>query len=128
MSPFVLAGLILAVMSVGCYLAAAFYKKKRPELNDAVVVFLGAGGVVSAVRIIGAVFTGQFSQLTVTTQAKSIWTLVPDDAVQIVLGGFALAWVSIETILQSFGNIENASRRQLANGNVSGQIDPDTTD
>jgi len=115
-------------MSVGCYLATALYKKKRPELNDAVVVFLGAGGVVSAVRIIGAVFTGQFSQLTVSTQTKSIWTLVPDDAVQIVLGGFALAWVSIETILQSFDNIEAASSRQPANGHLGGPIDPDATD
>ncbi len=118
----------MAAMSVGCYLPTALYRKKRPELNDAVVVFLGAGGVVSAIRIIGAVFTGQFSQLTVGTQTKSIWALVPDDAVQIVLGGFALAWVSIETILQSFDNIEAASHKPSASVSLSGQIDPDTSD
>jgi hypothetical protein len=74
------------------------------------------------------VFTGQFSQLTVGTQTKSIWALVPDDAVQIVLGGFALAWVSIETILQSFDNIEAASHKPSASVSLSGQIDPDTSD
>lgn len=106
MSPFTLAGLVLAGFSVCAYVTAAWHKGKRPELNDAVVVFLGAGGLVSAIRIIGAVVTGQFAKFPGRPANDSIWTLVPDDAVQIVLGGVALAWVSIQTMLQSFINIK----------------------
>jgi hypothetical protein len=125
MSPFTLAGLVLAGFSVCAYVVLAWQRGKRPELNDVVVVFLGAGGVVSAIRIIGAVITGHFSKSPIAPANDSVWTLVPDDAAQIVLGGVALAWVSLQTILQIFitiGRTASATRVGHEAGEMPGQI------
>jgi hypothetical protein len=105
MSLFILISLVLALCIILCYVVTATYKKKRPELNDAVIILLGTGGAVSAVRIIGFVLTGQFSRIIVTTSDPGIWSLVPDDAALIVIGGLALAWVSAQTIFESFNKM-----------------------
>jgi hypothetical protein len=105
MSVFILIGLMLALCIVAIYLGTATYRKKRPELTDAVIIFIGTGGAVSAVRIIGFVLTGQFSHIIGTPSNLGIWALVPDDATLIVVGGLALGWVSIQTILESFKKV-----------------------
>jgi hypothetical protein len=105
MNVFVLTGLALATLSIIFYVLLGYYNKKVPILNDAVVIFLGVGGIVSAIRIIGAVFSGQFAELPITDGRHSVWSLVPDDAIQIVLGGVALAWVSAQTIVGGFRGV-----------------------
>jgi hypothetical protein len=105
MSLFVLASLVLAFSIIVIYLVTAAYKKKRPELNDAVIILIGTGGAVSATRIIGFVLTGQFSRLIAAPSDPGIWSLVPDDAGLIAIGGLALALVSIQTIFESFKKV-----------------------
>jgi hypothetical protein len=101
-----LAGLIIALLAVAVYVGVAAHKNKRPELVDGIVVFVGAVSVLGAIRLIGFVFTEQFAKIASKPHDGSLWSLSSEDAVFVVIGGIALAWVSVQTIWESFAKIK----------------------
>ncbi|HKI03090.1 MAG TPA: hypothetical protein VKK31_14030 [Thermoanaerobaculia bacterium] len=105
MNLLLLAGLVIALLAVIVYVSVAAQKNKRPELVDGIVVFVGAVSVLGAIRLIGFVFTGQFAQVTSAPHNGSLWSLSSEDAVFVVIGGIALAWVSVQTIWESFTKV-----------------------
>lgn len=105
MNTLLLIGLVLATVCVFAYVIVAAKKGKKPELVDGIIVFVGAVSVVGAVRLAGFVFTGEFSKVATINHGESLWGLSSEDAVFLVIGGLALAWVSIQTILESFAKI-----------------------
>lgn len=105
MNLLLLAGLVIAILAVAVYVGMAAKKNKRPELVDGIVVFIGAVSVLGAIRLIGFVVTGQFAKIASTHQNDSLWSLSSEDAVFVVIGGIALAWVSIQTIWESFAKV-----------------------
>ncbi len=105
MNPLLLTGLVIALVAVGAYVATAAVKKKKPELVDGIVVFVGAVSIAGAVRLIGFVFTEQFTKIASMSHSSSWWSLSLEDAVFLVIGGIALAWVSVQTIWDSFTKV-----------------------
>jgi hypothetical protein len=105
MNPLQLVGLVLALAAVVAYVVTAAYKQKKPELVGGIVVFIGAVGIPGAVRLIGFVFTDQFTNVAALSHSSSWWSLSLEDAVFLVIGGIALAWVSVQTIWESFDKV-----------------------
>jgi hypothetical protein len=100
-----LTGLVIALLTVVVYVATAAKKSKRPELVDGIIVFIGAVSVLGAIRLIGFVVTGHFTKIASMQHDDGLWSLSPEDAVFVVIGGVALAWVSVQTIWESFAKI-----------------------
>lgn len=105
MNRLLLAGLGLAICAVFIYIVTAARNGKKPELVDAIVVFIGAVSVFGAIRLIGFVFTDQFGAIVQTNHAHSLWSLGAEDAVLVVIGGIALVWVSAQTMIESFAKV-----------------------
>lgn len=101
----------LAVGLVVCllYIGTALCRKKKPELSQAANLVFSAIGAVGAVRLIGFVFTGNFSAMVkMAATAASVdlmWNISDEDAAFLVIGGIALAWVSIQAIWQAFAEV-----------------------
>jgi hypothetical protein len=118
------AGLIVAILSVGAYVIVAVRNKNKPELADGIVVFIGAVSVFGALRLVGCALTGQFSKLASLNYDYSLWSLSSEDAVFVVIGGIALAWVSVQTMWESFAKVRKSARNTSTNQTVSGNPVP----
>lgn len=105
MNRLLVAGIVLAILAVISYVATAARNGKRPELVDAIVIFTGAVSVLGAIRLIGFVFTEQFETIVKNNHGHSLWSLGAEDAVLVIIGGIALAWVSAQTMIESFAKI-----------------------
>jgi hypothetical protein len=109
MNLFILIGLVASACLIIIYVLVAARTKRRPELNDAVIIILGTGGAVSAVRLMGVVLSGNLVDELPHVSIHTFWSLEPDDAVQVFLGALALGWVSIQTIFESFKKVQQAT-------------------
>lgn len=118
MNRFLLAGVVVAILTVSSYVATAAWKGRRPDLNDGIIVFLAAVSVPGAVRLVGFALTEQFARILAATSADVLWSLSSEDAVFVVIGGITLGWVSVQTIWENFAKLWKTSQ----------PISSDTTD
>src|SRR5581483_8039945 len=109
MNRLLLAGLVFAILTVMVYVGVAVRNRRRPELADGILVFIGAVSVFGAIRLIGFALTGQFAKIVSQSSDNSWWILSSEDAVFIVIGGLALAWVSVQTIWDTFAKLSKAT-------------------
>jgi len=119
MNRLLLAGLVFAILTVMVYVGVAVRNRRRPELADGILVFIGAVSVFGAIRLIGFALTGQFAKIVSQSSDNSWWILSSEDAVFIVIGGLALAWVSVQTIWDTFAKLSKATPLQAANDSVA---------
>jgi hypothetical protein len=94
-------GLISAVFSVISYACYAVRIKKKPDLATGLHIALAAAAIPAAVRLIGFPFTSDFHKLTAAADT-SWWSVSGEDGLFIVLGGIAIAWVSVQIIWDGF--------------------------
>jgi thiol:disulfide interchange protein len=106
MNRLLLVGLIMAIFAVLVYIVTAAKNSRKPELVDAIVIFVGTVSLLGAVRLMGFVFTGQFAAVTKATHSENLWSLSSEDSVLVIIGGVALAWVSVQTVIESFAKIK----------------------
>jgi hypothetical protein len=106
MNPISLTGLVIGIVAVVAYATFAASRRKKAELVNGIVVFVGAVSIAGAVRLIGFVFTEQFAKIAATSHSTTWWSLSLEDAVFLVIGGIALAWVSVQTIWESFAKVK----------------------
>jgi hypothetical protein len=97
--------LISATLSVIAYVFLAIRNKKLPELADGIQIFVGVVGLFGAFRLTGFAFSGQFSLLVKQSPKNTVFSFSEDDVTLIVVGGIAVAWVSIQTIIASYRKI-----------------------
>jgi hypothetical protein len=102
-----LIGLVLAVLAVGIYVAFAVKHGKPPELSSAIIVFIGAFSLIGAARLMGFALTDQLEKITSKFNDNALWQLSPEDSALLVIGGIALAWVSIQAIVESFTKLSS---------------------
>jgi hypothetical protein len=98
----IISGLILILIYT---ILGIFNKKSMPSLEDIIQVFLGAVGFFGAIRLMGLVLSGQFSTLLKQTTKNSVLSFSEEDVVLIMIGGLAVAWVSLQTIIASYKKI-----------------------
>jgi hypothetical protein len=107
-SPFIFLGLISGLILVVIYLLLARRNAEKPELADAINIIFGTMGFFGSIRLMGFVFSGEFVNFLKAPHADTVWSLTDEDATLLVIGGLALAWVSIQTIIDSFSKIKQA--------------------
>lgn len=70
---------------------------KKPELSQAIGLFLAANGVAAAIRLFVLVYT-----------ARSLGALNETDRIYLAVGAIAAMWISLQTIGRAFADIEPA--------------------
>ncbi|MGB4069421.1 MAG: hypothetical protein WBK08_15450 [Nitrospira sp.] len=99
-------GLVGALLVFFIYLGFAASQKKQPQLVDGIIVFLGCSGLPGAARLIGFPFTDQFTTLTRVDNHGSLWALSAEDSAFLIIGGIALGWVCVQTVIESFSKLK----------------------
>ena len=96
-------GLLLAVLVVAVYVVVATQRRRTPELASAINVLLGVFGLQAAIRLFGFALSDQLDKFAAARSGENkMWRLSSEDAGLLVIGGIALAWVSVQTILDVF--------------------------
>lgn len=102
MNGFTYWGLGIAVLVTVIYITIALYKKTKPDLPTAITILISTASVLGAVRLAGFAFTDQFKRVIQAQDSNSWWSLGPEDAVFLVIGGLALGWVSLQEVCRGF--------------------------
>lgn len=90
--PFLLTGIILSAIFISLYLYITVRNDEREsKLGDAVTLFLSGNGLSAGVKVC---YLGLYGKQCT----------IGDEKVYIILGGFAVIWVSIETIYKIIYN------------------------
>jgi hypothetical protein len=88
-----LTGLALGIALVAVYLIASAYREQKPTLVNAGVILLSTEGIVAGFRLAYAIFDPAFLAVA-AVHGINPWHLV--------FAGFALMWLSVLGIVQSF--------------------------
>jgi hypothetical protein len=96
---------LLGVLSVGIYVVIAAWNEKSPELPAAIVIFIATFSLLGATRLVGLALTDQLEKMASRSEDDALSNLSPEDAVLLVIGGIALAWVSVQAMTESFVGI-----------------------
>lgn len=90
---FVGALILLGLMLVAIYLYLTYRKEKtKPDLTEAVTIIISAAGVVSSLQL------GWISIFEVQAFAGKL----QDQRIQVLVGAFAVLWVSTQAIFQIY--------------------------
>lgn len=98
MNGFVLWGLVAGFICVGAYVGLALWRKKPAILGEGIGMLASGFGLVSALKMLWLVFSGDLSKLIAAQAAGTGSSISADDLVYFVVGGLALAWVAVEAI------------------------------
>lgn len=88
MNGYLLAGFILGGVLIAVRVGIGIKQKKRPGLETAVILMISALSIATGVKVIKICIT-----------ADSLRPFADEDRVYIALGGIALIWVSVGTIV-----------------------------
>lgn len=116
MSLYLVLGLIVATLSLICYLGQAARKKKTPELANALEIILSAVGMVGGFKMLAAIATGEFSHLIKLSEksADIKLKLSEEDTVFLFIGSIALIWISIQSIARQFQELSQSSQESVS--------------
>lgn len=90
---FVGALILLGLSLVAIYLYLTYHKEKtKPDLTEAVTIIISAAGVVSSIQL------GWISIFEVQAFAGKL----QDQRIQVLVGAFAVLWVSTQAIFQIY--------------------------
>jgi predicted RND superfamily exporter protein len=94
---FLIAGIALFTIVIVIYFYFSFTKyRKAPDLGDGVSLFLSCNGISAGAKV---------GYLGLMAQPATIYS---DDRIYILLGGLAVVWVSIQTILTTIAFSDNS--------------------
>jgi hypothetical protein len=87
---FLLAGLVVFLFVIGAYLYARLVKvRQEPDLGEGVSLFLSCNGIGAGSKV---VYLGLLAPPG---------TMLANDRIYILLGGLAVIWVSVQSILRT---------------------------
>ena len=101
MNGFLWGGLLGGTAAIVVYLSICGRYKKNPALAHAIELLISSLGVSTGVKIGYMVLSGELS----AAMKPGTTVLTPDDLYYFVIGGFALIWVSIDTIVKRIWNV-----------------------
>ena len=87
------------------YLCTAARRRAKPDLTAATHIAVATVGTGGAVRLVGFVFFGDFVE-TARLSDHGWWSLAPEDAIFLIIGGIALAWASCQQIVAAFAGLK----------------------
>lgn len=98
LGPYLFWGSVFGAFLIVCYvLIAGGTPDKKPELSQAIGLFLAANGVAAAIRLFVLVYT-----------ARSLGALNDTDRIYLAVGAIAAMWISLQTVGRAFADVEAA--------------------
>jgi len=94
MNAFLLGGLVTGGLIVAAYLWLSAYHKQSPVLAQAIELVVACIGGAGGVKICLYVFSGKLS----AALRSSAGLVSEEDTIYFLIGGFALIWISFETV------------------------------
>lgn len=95
MNGFLLYGIALGGVVVIIYLGLSVFCTQKPVVGHAIEMLITSVGAVGGFKICRYAVTGEL-----TTALRTISAMSPEDVVYFFVGGFALLWISVETIVR----------------------------
>lgn len=95
----------IALLVVAAYFALAARRNKKVDLATVVNIFISTIAVQGGIRLVAFALSDQFRKAILSINVDSIWSLTPEDGVFVAVGGLALIWIALQSILQSFVNL-----------------------
>lgn len=90
--------IVLSLVLVLIYFGLAYHKARtKPELTEAVTIIISAAGIVSSI---------QLGIIAIFNQAAFVGDLA-DQRIQVLVGAFAVLWVSASAIIQIYSKHYN---------------------
>src|ERR1043165_894682 len=106
MSGYLLWGVVAGGVCIAVHVFLCLAARQSPSLSQAIELILAAVGASGGVKICSLVFTGRLS----TAFTQSNVGMESSDIVYVLIGGFALVWLSFETIARRLGAGYSAAR------------------
>jgi hypothetical protein len=98
MSAFFILGLVAGMVFVLVYIGMVAMLKEAPELGAALELLVSALGVFGGIRVCSYILSGKIS----TTYSGGAIALSEEDMTYFLVGGFALIWISLATVVRRF--------------------------
>jgi len=102
MKGFLLWGLVFGAACMGIYVLLSVLQKKTPILAHGLELLLSGSGLFGGVKICWLVFSGELSKLIEAKPPGLLTSISPEDVMYFAVGGIALAWLSLETMVKRF--------------------------
>ena len=102
MKGFLLWGLVFGFLCLGFYVALSVFQKKTPVMAHGFELLLSGSGLFGGIKICWFVFGGELSKLIEAKPLGSLTSISPEDVIYFAVGGIALGWLSLETIVKRF--------------------------
>ena len=94
-------GVLIAAVCILAYLVSRRRNGKKNEPFAVVNIAVSSPGLVGGVKLKVFACSGEFEKAAEATRGVW-WGLVETDALFVFLGGLALSWVSVLTIIRAF--------------------------
>lgn len=105
MKGFLLWGLVCGFLAMVLYVTESLRRQKTPVLAHGMEMLLAGSGLSGGIKILWLVFGGELSRLIETKPAGLLTSISPEDVMYFAVGGIALGWLSIETMVKRFGTL-----------------------
>ena len=100
MNGFFLWGLICGVVCLLAYVVIASLCKKQPQLGHGIELLVAGNGLLGGIKLCWLVFDGELSRLIHLVPGNTSSILAPEDVLYFLVGGIALGWLSLESIVK----------------------------
>ena len=100
MSRFFLWGLICGAAFMAAYILISIFRRKTPQLSHGIELLVSGSGLLGGLKLCWLVFDGELSRMIQTAPASALAGIGYEDAVYFLVGGVALGWLSLETVIK----------------------------
>ena len=108
MNGFFLWGLIFGFVCLSAYIAGAVFRKKTPILGHGIELLASGSGLLGGIKLCWLVFDGELSRLIHAASNGLSSIIAPEDILYFLVGGVALGWISLESIIKRLHAVYSA--------------------
>ncbi len=100
MNGFFLWGLICGIACLATYVVLMFLRKRQPLLGHGIELLASGTGLLGGIKLCWLVFDGELSRLIQAVPSGMNSVIAPEDVIYFLVGGVALGWLSLESIVK----------------------------
>ncbi len=95
-------GLGFGLVCLVAHAALTLARKKVPALSNGLELLMAGCGLAGGLKILWLVFSGELSRFIEAKPLGTAPSLSSEDIIYFAVGGIALTWVSVATIIKGF--------------------------
>ena len=111
MDGFFLWGLICGFVCLSAYVVGAVFRKKQPVLGHGIELLASGSGLLGGIKLCWLVFDGELSRLIHAVPSGMASIIAPEDVLYFLVGGVALGWLSLESIVKRLHTVYSRGGR-----------------